>query len=132
MGLGETPGEGRTMQSAPILDPQLATRVRDLAARMENDLSFRQAVLADPKAALAQNLGVGFAPGVDNEALRERWPSFLSPGENGERSRQLSDEELDTVAGGPTMVEYALMLAMITLGLADPVAVVGEPVDTGF
>ena len=82
---------------------------------MENDLSFRRAVLADSNAAVAQNLGVGPSSGMDNAAIRKRRPSLFPATEDRETRRPLSDEELGTVAGGPTAVEYAVMPALIIM-----------------
>jgi hypothetical protein len=76
---------------------------RRLIERSLEDESLRQALLADPRAALEQALGTRLPEEVQVRAVEETadtiflvLPSASSVGEGGE----LSDEELEAVAGG--------------------------------
>ena len=77
---------------------------RRLVERTLEDESFRQRLLADPKATVEQELGTPLPEGVEVRALEETADTIYlvlpsaSPlgGEGGE----LSDLELESVAGG--------------------------------
>jgi hypothetical protein len=77
---------------------------RRIIEKSLEDESFRQRLLADPKATVEQELGTRLPEGVRVEAVEETaetiylvLPSASSPvGEGGE----LSDQELEAVAGG--------------------------------
>ena len=76
---------------------------RRLVERTLEDESFRQRLLADPKATVEQELGTRLPEGVEVRAVEETadtiylvLPSASPLGEGGE----LSDLELESVAGG--------------------------------
>lgn len=76
---------------------------RRLIERSLEDESLRQRLLADPRAALEEELGTRLPEEVQVRAVEETadtiylvLPSASAAGEGGE----LSDEELETVAGG--------------------------------
>ena len=76
---------------------------RSLINRSLQDDSFRQRLLADPKAAAEQELGTQLPEGVEVRVVQESadtiylvLPSASPIGEGGE----LSDEALESVAGG--------------------------------
>jgi Nitrile hydratase, alpha chain len=76
---------------------------RRLIQRSLEDESFRQALLADPRAALEQELGSRLPESVEVRAVEESadiiylvLPSASRVGQGGE----LSDRELESVAGG--------------------------------
>ena len=76
---------------------------RRLVERSLQDESLRQELLSDPKAAVEQELGTRLPEGVRVVAVEETadtiylvLPSTSAAGEGGE----LSDQELETVAGG--------------------------------
>jgi Nitrile hydratase, alpha chain len=76
---------------------------RRLIERSLEDESFRQALLADPRAALEQELGTRLPESVEVRAVEETpeiiylvLPSASPLGKGGE----LSDWELESVAGG--------------------------------
>jgi Nitrile hydratase, alpha chain len=78
---------------------------RSLINRSLQDEEFRQRLLDDPKGALEQELGGRLPEGVEVRAVEETkdtiylvLPSASPLGEGGE----ISDEELDAVAGGGT------------------------------
>jgi hypothetical protein len=76
---------------------------RRLIERSLQDDAFRQRLIADPKAALEEELGTQFPEGVQVRALEETadtiylvLPGASPAGEGG----VLSDQELEAVAGG--------------------------------
>ena len=76
---------------------------RRLVERSLQDEEFRQRLLDDPKGTLEQELGRALPQGVEVRAVEESQdtiylvlPSASAPGEGGD----LSDQELDAVAGG--------------------------------
>ena len=76
---------------------------RTLAQRSMEDEDFRQRLLDDPKGAVEQELGSRLPEGVEVRAVEESaqiiylvLPSASPLGQGGE----LSDQELDEVAGG--------------------------------
>ena len=76
---------------------------RKLIQRSFEDLSFRQRLLADPKAAIEQELGTKLPESIEVTVVEESaetiylvLPSASPVGQGGE----LSDQELDAVAGG--------------------------------
>jgi hypothetical protein len=79
---------------------------RRIIRRSLKDESFRQWLLADPKAALEEEIGTRLPEEVRVVAVEEtadtiylRLPSASPAGEDGE----LSDRELEEVAGGGTI-----------------------------
>jgi hypothetical protein len=68
------------------------------------DASFRQRLLADPGAALERELGMLLPDGVEVRTLEETAKTIylvLPPGGSGDvQTHELSDLELETVAGG--------------------------------
>jgi hypothetical protein len=76
---------------------------RKLIERSLEDDSLRQRLIADPKGALEEELGTQLPDNIEVRAVEETadtiylvLPSASTVGEGGE----LSDEELETVAGG--------------------------------
>ena len=76
---------------------------RRLIERSLEDESFRQELLADPKAVLVEELGIRLPDNIEIRAVEETadtiylvLPSASPSGEGGE----LSDRELEAVAGG--------------------------------
>jgi hypothetical protein len=76
---------------------------RRLIERSLQDDAFRQRLLADPKAAVEEELGIQLPAGVQIRVVEETadtiylaLPSASPAGEGGE----LSDQELEAVAGG--------------------------------
>ena len=97
----ETKGE-RTMTEAAAGGGR-AEIERRLVERSLEDESFRQELLADPKGALEQELGIRLPDEVQVRTVEETadtiylvLPSASPAGEGGE----LSDRELEAVAGG--------------------------------
>ena len=82
-----------------------AERVRSLIQRSTKDDDFRQKLLADPRGTLEQELGTRLPEGVEVRAVEESadtiylvLPSASTVG--GEAGSELSDRELEAVAGG--------------------------------
>jgi hypothetical protein len=80
---------------------------RSLIQRSQEDEEFRQRLLADPKGTIEQELGGRLAEGVEVRAVEETaetiylvLPSASPLGQGGE----LSDQELDAVAGGDEII----------------------------
>ncbi len=77
---------------------------RTIVQRSIEDDAFRQRLLADPKAAVEEELGTRLPEGVRVEAVEESADTIylvlpgtpMASGEGGE----LSDQELESVAGG--------------------------------
>jgi hypothetical protein len=82
---------------------------RRLVARSLRDEAFRRGLLANPKATVERELGTPLPGGVEVRVMEETadtiylvLPSTLSPGDE---SGELSDLDLEAVAGGGTWVD---------------------------
>ena len=74
-----------------------------LIRKSMEDESFRQELLRDPKSALEQELGASLPENVEVRAVENTHDTIhlVVPSKStAERFGELSDEELDTVAGG--------------------------------
>jgi hypothetical protein len=82
---------------------------RRLIARSLQDDAFRRRLLEDPKAAAEQELGTRLPEGVQVRAVEESADTIylVLPGTSplGEEGGELSDGELEAVAGGGTWVD---------------------------
>ena len=100
-GLGE--GKEGTMTDATGGGDRAAMEQRIVQRSLEDD-AFRQLLLADPRAAVEQELGAQLPSGVQVQVVEETAdtvflvipPSSQAGGDEGE----LSDSELESVAGG--------------------------------
>jgi hypothetical protein len=72
-----------------------------LIARAIKDDSYRQELISDPRAAVEQQLGYALSPQVQIQVI-EHDPEtvYLLLPKKEETSAELSDEQLDSVAGG--------------------------------
>jgi hypothetical protein len=78
---------------------------RKLLLRARDDESFRQQLLADPKGTLEKELGRRFRPEVKVHVI-EHHPdqvTIVLPSRKGAQGRELSESDLETVAGGGIM-----------------------------
>ncbi len=77
---------------------------RRIIEKCLKDASFRQRLLADPRAALEEELGTRLPDDVEVKAHEETAETIylvLPPGRSGDvQADELSDQELETVAGG--------------------------------
>jgi hypothetical protein len=103
--VGDTAKGERAMTEASGAGGGRAEMERRLIERSIEDESFRQRLLDDPKGTLEQELGRQLPEGVEVRVVEESTdtiylvlPSASAVGEGGE----LSEEELDAVAGGGT------------------------------
>jgi hypothetical protein len=74
---------------------------RQIVARAQQDPAYRQALLADPRAALEQAFGHELPPDLRVQAI-EQEPNtiYLLLPPAAQASEELSEAELDSVAGG--------------------------------
>ncbi len=82
---------------------------RRLIRRSLEDESFRQELLQDPKATLERELGAPLPEGVEVRAVEDTHETVhlvLPPRSIIERGGELSDEDLDAVAGGTISSPY--------------------------
>jgi hypothetical protein len=75
-------------------------RLQELQQELSRDPRLRETILADPKPVLEQKLGQAFPEGVNNEAIRKQWPEFFQIEETRAAGGELTDQQLETVAGG--------------------------------
>ena len=92
---------------APSAQPYLR-----LAARARGDAGFKRRLLADPAAALAEQ-GLQLPPGVEVRAV-ENTDRVLYLALPPAPSDELSDEQLDAVAGGDELSTLALPSTMLS------------------
>ncbi|MGI3783235.1 MAG: NHLP leader peptide family RiPP precursor [Janthinobacterium lividum] len=80
---------------------------RKLVARALKDDAFRQRLLSDPKDALAEEIGQSLPSDIDVKVMEESTTSIyvVLPSKQSQ-SRELSDEELQPVAGGVIMTGH--------------------------
>jgi|SRR5581483_5085850 len=74
-----------------------------IVARALKDSAFRQEVLTHPKAVLAREFGLTLPDQVSIQVLENTpttWHIVLPPHLEADETRELSDEELEAVAGG--------------------------------
>ena len=71
-----------------------------VSERLAGDPAFRSQLLADPRAALSELLGVAIPDSVVIEVHEESLAHFHLVIPNSEEARDISDEELELVAGG--------------------------------
>ncbi len=82
-------------------------RYLQLAARAWADPAFKARLLAEPKAALAEQ-GIAYPPGVEVE-VHENTPAMVHLMLPPKPSDELSDEQLDAVAGGDCLGTFATL-----------------------
>jgi hypothetical protein len=75
-------------------------RMSRLVQRASQDVSFRKLLLADPKAAIAQELGVTIPDEIEVYALEETPTRFYLVVPAQPETQELSDQEMAGVAGG--------------------------------
>jgi hypothetical protein len=82
-------------------DPSRIELEAQIIAKAWKDAAFKQRLLADPKAVYAEILGQTLADNLEIKIVEETPTTlYLVLPENPDASGELSDEELDTVAGG--------------------------------
>ena len=114
---GRKKGE-RTMTEAGAGGGRAEVERRLIERSLEDD-AFRQRLLADPKGALEEELGIRLPDNIEVRAVDETadtiylvLPSVSPVGEGGE----LSDQELEAVAGGDGYIDTACMATESTAG----------------
>ncbi len=90
---------------------------QQVLARASKDAAFRQALLSNPKAALAREFNIHFPDSVTVRALEDTSATFtlvLPPQEAG--MFELSDAELEAVAGASMPVSGSAAANCVTCG----------------
>jgi len=87
---------------------EYAKRYGQLVARAWGDEAFKARLLADPAAVLAEH-GLSVPPGVEVRAV-ENTDRVLYLALPPQPSEELSDEQLDAVAGGATAITFSTVV----------------------
>ena len=93
-------------------------RMQAVLTRSATDADFRQQLLADPRAAMSAHFGQEIGPEADIAFIENKaaativLPAFVDP--NGE----LSENELETVAGGSEPITLGIFAAGVAIGSA--------------
>ena len=97
------------MSQAPAGGEGRAEWERTIVQRSLQDEDFRQRVLDDPKGTLEQELGSGLPEGFEVRVVEESADTIYlvlpSASALGDQGGELSDQELEAVAGGATNIE---------------------------
>jgi Nitrile hydratase, alpha chain len=99
------PNKGERVMSQASAGGGKRTEVeRTLVQRSLEDDSFRQRLLDDPKAAVEQEMGAQLPEGVEVRAVEESADTIylVLPSASPIGEEELSDQELEAVAGGGT------------------------------
>jgi hypothetical protein len=94
-------------------------RERQVLSQVINEPGARRDLLENPKVTLESIYGVSFPAGTDIRVHEEKLGSHyvVLPASIGEASEELSDEQLETVAGGYFV---QLLATFICFGSGDP------------
>ena len=94
-------------------------REQQLLSRVLGDPELRAELLENPKATLESIYGVSFPEGTDVRVIEEQIGSHyvVLPANMGEAGEELSDEQLETVAGG-WFVQF--LATSVCFGSGDP------------
>jgi nitrile hydratase alpha subunit len=79
---------------------------RQVIARALKDPAYRQALLADPRATLGQAFGQELPPNIRVKVVEQEPDTIYLLLPHGLASAELSEEELDSVAGGLLATSY--------------------------
>ncbi|MBN1219835.1 MAG: NHLP leader peptide family RiPP precursor [Anaerolineae bacterium] len=86
----------------------------ELAVKAWNDPAFMQELKADPKAVLAKEYGVQIPDSVDVKVIEETPTSLYLRLPPNPSDLELSDEQLELVAGGECVVSTTIISAVIS------------------
>jgi len=114
--------------TAPLTRKEIEAKIVALAWQ---DDAFRHKFVADPKGQFEERLGVKLPPLLKMTAHEENENSlhFVIPMKPKTNMSELSDEELEKVAGG---TDVSIALAVVTgIGAAGGLAAIGAAADAG-
>ena len=102
-------------QSNPEAAQQAQETMRGVLVRSSTDLAFRERLLADPRTALAEHTGREIPAGTSIAFIENRADATIVLPAYVDGGAELSEEELEAVAGGTDVVFWVGAAVVITV-----------------